>query len=105
MDVITRSDCEAGCDQYNWCIAYTHLESRRYCHLFNSDETGSCPSGYAEGTGPTLTSIDQISGVDADDMTSACYAKPKGGACFRKSTGKTKYALKTPELQNHYRES
>ena len=81
-DVITRSDCETDCDQYSWCIAYTHQESKKRCFLFNSEETGSCPSGYVESNdenAPTITSIDQITGVDIPWIkTSACYGKPTG---------------------------
>ena len=80
--VLTRSSCENACTKFNDCIAYSHKEALRICHLFISSKTESCPSGYILASGPAITTIDQLIGVDEDGI-SGCYGKVRS---------KTKYA-------------
>ena len=83
-DVLARNDCEANCDKYSWCIAYNHLESKKLCHLIKSKDTEPCPSGYTELGGPTITSGDQIAGVEIPSYkNSACYEKLTGTSTVR----------------------
>ena len=76
-NVITRSSCEADCDQHSWCIAYSHRESKKACNLFALGDFGSCPTAYKLKNGPSLTSIDQITGVNSKE-SSGCYGKFAG---------------------------
>ena len=94
--VNTRSSCQNGCNQYSWCIGYSHLESKALCRLFTSKESGPCPSGYNLKVGPTVTSIDQLIGKTAIYVFSGCYGK---------ITGKTKISFTkkvTQEIKNHF---
>ena len=81
-NIRTRSRCETECTQYSGCIGYSHQKSdpngNPFCYLFKSNPVGSCPSGYIHQLGPTVMSVDQLSGVPTTDGFSGCYGKFAG---------------------------
>ena len=67
--------CEALCDTFTWCTAYSHAIARGECHLYTRQEN-PCPNGYQYWDGAVLMSIDEFEGVRRPEY-SGCYVKGK----------------------------
>ena len=69
-----RAQCEAFCDEFGGCLAYSAHISKGWCLLFTVQTT--CLSGWDYRNGEVITSVDELDWHPSSSY-SGCYAKGK----------------------------
>ena len=70
---ILRADCEDLCDNFTWCIGYSHSFAVGHCHMFTRQEN-ICPSGFIYMDGAAIMSVDEFEGRRSF-VWNGCYVK------------------------------